>query len=296
MGVTVANARNIPHDSLASRDRAGRAAFFAFALVSSFLVPTALLAFFTPPFWWLGIPVGVFMLGAMLPKIVFHVGAMQALVSFNPLNGAMTTYGPGWHPRYPWENVKASSNVSLKEVAESLVETFPTKDAAVEAKLTYGYRASVENLHNFSAAPLTTIDDAVRSALKSALAERAGRSSFVDLVGHEAEIGQELFRVLTEPTQNASIQNRYGIEVLFVTVNRFHLSERVQGALGSIAENQAFEKIVAAQCAFGTVEEFRKACADGRVSASALSSARDYALLLLRKKVKKTILHLDVSD
>src|SRR5688500_5059663 len=108
----------LAHDRLAIRDRPSRAVFFALAVAFALLAPVAILSYLAPHFLWIGIAFGGSLALSLLPKLMFHVPTNQALVSFNPINGQMVSYGPGWHPRFPWEEVTAQSNLPLREIAE----------------------------------------------------------------------------------------------------------------------------------------------------------------------------------
>ncbi len=290
------------HAITSERDRLSRLAHFILGSLGSFIIPVGLISMFFPPFWWVGIPLGIPIFFFMLPYMIFHVGELQALVSLNRANGKMVPYGPGWHPRLAWEEVHRYSNISLKEVTENFSETFPTMDdSRVKGEFSFGYRPRLSNILRFRAADPSTVKDGFQGFIEATMAGIASSGGYQKLIGHEEEISKRLTEGFEKhklpadgSTPSETLEDRYGIDVTFIRVNRFELPKEVQEALEAIAEQDAMERIAARVLGFGkNVDAFREAVKNNTIKPYQLKAAYDQALILSGEKVEKKIFSIE---
>lgn len=267
-------------------------------MVLAFLVPFAAFSFFLPALWPFGLVLGGMTCITILSHTIFFVPEMQGLISLNILTKRMVPYGPGLHFRFFWEEVHRESNVSLEEVTETFTETFPTIDDAVEVEFSMSYRPDITNIIRFRAASASTIRDGLQGLTESAMASIVGARRSADMIGQEKAINEEL-REAFEETQTKTrsgketLEERYGIDLTFLVVNRFKLSEEVRVARAALAEADALQGIMAKILGLKDAVELRRQMKKGLISKEALESARVDALVLKGEKVDRKIIRLE---
>lgn len=155
-------------DSVVPRNRFWRAIVCYLCSITVVLGPSTILFFLTgmfhPTEFWLlteiqiGLPTGIICLGYVLRYITISVPEQQGMTPLNPLRGKLVVYGPGWHPRFPWESVHRADHISLDEVTERVPgNTIPSEDSEMTLTFMFRYRPRLAKLEVFRAKGESTV-------------------------------------------------------------------------------------------------------------------------------------------
>lgn len=176
-----------------SRNKAGRAlvalTIIGIVVAFSIVVVNFVVGSFVPPLgvFLLGTAVGGMIInGPILSYIVVQVSQAQALTAMDMIKKVAVVYGPGWHFRYPWEEITERDNISLEErtvVKKDL--TIAAKDDQLKVKISFQWRPDIRILVNFRNLAESTIQEGIFEAT-----ERLISSIFALLTADEARVNQ----------------------------------------------------------------------------------------------------------
>lgn len=268
----------IPHDRETGRAWVGRWIVAGLIVAASLAGPYMFVAYWGSELsnetvgeflGWFGLLAGGVALARFLPsRLMLLNQEWSAYVSQNVPAGTMVSYGPGVHVTYPWEARNKKGNWSLKLITRDFTLPIPTDTSQVTMAGKYGYTIDLARIQNaIGMKDDASIDDRLTSLIESFLTgESAGKeagavvrdSTPVINAGlkksfHRAKIDNPNTRIDERTIE--TISERYGIKLVFVTVNRVSFPPAVQKARDAKEEAAQMFEIVAQLYGYDTEEK-----------------------------------------
>lgn len=127
----------------------------------------------------------------ILPRFVLINLAHRAMVTTNLLAGwfgkdpaeTYTTYGPGFHVSFPWEDREEENNVSLELITEPFESVVQVKDGNIRLRGSYRFRASIRHLPNFIGIDISTLAEGVNDLVVSRVVTELAPKSTTEVLG-----------------------------------------------------------------------------------------------------------------
>lgn len=184
--------------------------------------------------WLLGLAAGFLAVSFIIRPFLVSVPEVTGLIAINLLKDgkkALVTYGTGLHFRYPWEQVKKGNFINLRQVTESIEETYPSMDSLMKVKWQFQYTPTCEGLPLYISADDHTIKDGLKGIGSSALGVEISKKTGEEGKRNEEEIESAMKEKFLghKPTP----KELYGIDIDRVSLSDIDYDDSVQQARSS---------------------------------------------------------------
>lgn len=214
-------------------DKMGRVGFALLCWSATLIFFTGLGVFITHS-WLLGLSIGLFALSAVIQPFMVSVPEITGLLAINVLkNGmeALVPYGTGLYFRYPWEQVKQGNYINLRQITETITETYPSKDSLMQVEWIFQYTPTLEGLPCYISADDNTIKTGLRGTGSSVLSAEIAKETGDNCKVKQGEIEEALLRKFKESSPTPLVL--YGIRVDRVALADVDFDTSVQQARSS---------------------------------------------------------------
>jgi hypothetical protein len=299
-----------PSDKDVQRNRIGRTIFFIFSLIFILFTPTVIgmivASFLESNLISIGAGVGLavgigVILPAVVPYILVIVPKWQGLTTQNIFGGEIIVYGPGLHPRFPWEQIEDIDHHSLRLTTSGRDETYPTIDGEMKTNYSFQWAPRLRSLHIFRGVDEATVNRGFGDVLSEFLSQRFGGETGESVKKNQQKIAMDLKhsfmgREGQEPTaeeamyleQRRLMEDRYGIDIAVVSLGDVDFSEDVQKARQTKAVIDNLSAGVADALGRKSYEEVEAELKAGTLSEASFNAAWDRVMVINGSATKQT--------
>lgn len=276
-----------------------------------------------------GLFVGAFIAGMTISFTVAFVPSVQGLTTRDEITGNLVSYGQGAHAKYLWETVHTEDHQNLEIRTDKVsAETMATLTAEILLSFMFQWRPSIEHLEVFRGVEDSTINEGFENSLRSLFSElvaymdpqdaRKGVSYLTKVARAAFAIGEPVTRKHLNDKErelenhygllkkfrgiraheNQSFRERYGVELILITVTDIDFSARYQRSRDAIAQGQALLEIVANMHGLDLTDPDDMATARKMAQRPEYKQALEYALVMSEPDAKLDVhsVHLSGLD
>lgn len=212
-------------------------------------------------FGFIGLAIGLWLLGLLFPYITVIVPLWQGLVTNNIFGGTPVTYGPGLHPRYFWEEVHATGHLPLAVVTKTITETIATQTDELSVRFTFQFAASLPHLKRLFGIAPSTIENGLKGIILNYFSAKLAEMTASDARSAVVTLSNSALRVFKLPEKGGEdelneedketfeavrgFRQLYGIELMLIRIDDMDFSEEVQAARGAKAAAKPILEVAA---------------------------------------------------
>lgn len=238
--------------------------------------------------FWTGIGgyIGVWAFG----RSTIQNAATNAFITTNPMasffnQNPVVCYGPGRHFCYWWEERDAFNTISLEETAEDFKTEIQTKNGTLTISGSIRLRANIGELHKFVSGAGFSASEITGLVSAHVLAFLENEGHMLEHILHNTTaLNASLMRTfkdgLHQSKQVSEFEERFGLIVGDVTIERVLPSQKIQETMGAAAESEIIDRIVARSFGYTHAREVEDAIRAGSIPRKEATHRRNTVLAM----------------
>jgi len=237
-----------------------------------------------------GAALGTYAAAWILPRSIINNGAVEAFITTNPVasflnQDPLVFYGPGWHFCYWWEDREERNTVNLEEVTERFDGEVQTREGQVILTGAVRLRPDICHLHEFVSGAGSAAED-IKGLVVAHTLRFLGTddASLIKILSSTGALNEELMRKFKHgDTQNDDIsdfEERFGLIVGDVTVEKVLPSKQVQETMSAVTEARVIDEIVARSFGVKDVRALERKIKAGTITRKDVTLRRNQTLAM----------------
>lgn len=225
-----------------------------------------------------------------LPRSIINNGAVEAFITINPIasffnQNPLVFYGPGWHLCYWWEDREEKNTVNLEEVTERFDGEVQTTEGQVLLTGAVRLRPDICRLHEFVSGAGSAAED-IKGLVVAHILRFLGTedASLIKILSSTGSLNEELMKKFKHgDTQNDEVsdfEERFGLIVGDVTVEKVLPSKQVQETMSAVTEARVIDEIVARSFGVKDARALEKQIQAGTITRKDVTLRRNQTLAM----------------
>lgn len=244
-----------------------------------------------------GMLIGLYGFTQVFPHYWIVVPQTAAAVTTNMLargSNPNVPYGPGGHPKFPWETIGPDGNITLDILTTEFEETLPTMSGAVTVTGTIQVKVPLLLVLVFVGVKANTIEDGLKAMARSWLSTQLANEKAEDAVKKSKEMSDGLLAMFSEGAVAQWLEKHYGVVVVLTPISGIDFDVKTQQSRDALTKTNAMIQGIASMLGYADVAEYQKDLKTTKITPATAASARtDY--LTLSGELKRTATDVNFS-